>query len=270
MKISIIGCGWLGLPLLKELVASGHQLNGTSRSEATLANITAAGGRAFSLALPEKPPTALFDGVDVVILTLPPGGRQFGAEATKVYLSILRSLEKYLTGSNAPHLIYTSSTGVFGNTEGLVGDYTPTAASSHSNRAVVAAEQWFLARSGRGLCILRLAGLIGAGRHPGNFYGGQKRIIPDADAPVNLVHRDDVISAVKTLLKEGLPSGMFNVCAASHPPKGEFYTAAAESLGLSVDGTMAGGAENKVIISNELRLLGWIPVYDDLSIPDPD
>jgi nucleoside-diphosphate-sugar epimerase len=269
MKISIIGCGWLGLPLLKELVASGYQLNGTSRSEATLANITAAGGRAFSMALPEEPPTALFDGVDVVILTLPPGGRQFGAEATKVYLSILRSLEKYLTGSKAPHLIYTSSTGVYGEAKGLIDEASPTAPNTHSGHAVVAAEQWLMGRM-KGLTILRLAGLLGGSRHPGNFYGGRERKIPSADAPVNLVQRADVIAAVKTILKNDLPSGIFNVCASSHPPKGEFYTTAAESLGLTVDGTLAGGAENKVIISNELRLLGWIPVYDDLSIPDPD
>ncbi|MEM9528579.1 MAG: NAD(P)H-binding protein, partial [Bacteroidota bacterium] len=225
LRISVLGCGWLGLPLLTRLVQDGHQVAGSSRNLATLSAITAAGGEAFLLDLPQPPPTAFLDNTDLLIITLPPGGRQLGPDARKHYLAKLEALMPWLKQAVIPHVIFTSSTGVYGAATGEVTENHPLAPSTHSGQAVVAAEAW-LQQQISALTILRLAGLIGPGRHPGKFFGGNGRPIRDGDAPVNLVMREDVIEAFRILIKKKLPENIFNVCANQHPAKGTYYSAA--------------------------------------------
>jgi UDP-glucose 6-dehydrogenase len=43
MKISIVGCGWLGLPLGAKLVKNGHRVFGSTTSEEKIEEIKAAG-----------------------------------------------------------------------------------------------------------------------------------------------------------------------------------------------------------------------------------
>lgn len=264
LTISIVGCGWLGLPLLRALVAAGHRVRGTSRNPDTLAEIRAAGGEAFFLDLPGAIPAALLADADVLIITLPPGGRRSGPETTTNYLAALQGFAPWLRREPSLRVIFTSSTGVYGNSTGLTDETAPLRPDTHSARAMLAGED-FLASFQNPPTILRLAGLVGPGRHPGRFYGGRERAIPQADAPVNVVHLNDVLSAMQLVLR--LDSrGAYNVCAAAHPPKGEFYAAAAAGLGLEIAGTLPGGSGGKRISSEKLRALGWQPEWDDLNI----
>lgn len=266
LRISVLGCGWLGLPLLTHLVQDGHQVAGSSRNPATLAAITAAGGKAFYLDLPEPPPRAFLENADILIITLPPGGRRLGAAARADYLERLAALQPWLNRANTPHVIYTSSTGVYGAATGTVDEAHITTPHTHSGIAVAAVEDW-LRRQAAPLSILRLAGLLGPGRHPGNFFGGKDRPIPNGDAPVNLVFLEDVMAAFRIMIKQGLPQGIFNVCAESHPAKGAYYVTASADLGLSIKEVIPGGKEGKSIDSTRLRALGWQPAYDDLRYP---
>ena len=79
--------------------------------------------------------------------------------------------------------------------------------------------------------VLRPAGLVGPNRPPGRFYAGKKDI-PGGSAPVNLVHLDDVIGAIQNILEQNAWGGTYNLCATKHPTKAQFYTQAAQSLGL--------------------------------------
>lgn len=270
MHINVIGAGWLGLPLVRTLVERGHTVAATSRSPQTLAAITAAGAAAVPLTLPQALPASLDNAPQVLILTLPPGGRRLGAEATAHYLACLACLRPLLGGPRPPLVLYTSSTSVYGGPAGAlrVTEDSPLQPDTHSARAVVAAEEWLAEHAPR-LVVLRLAGLFGPDRHPGRFFGGRGRAIPAADAPVNLVHRDDVIAAIRTVLDqaEAWPSGasFFNVCAAAHPTRGAFYEQAAAALGLEVAGRLPGG-EGKTVVSDRLRARGWQPRWDDLAL----
>jgi len=264
-NISVLGCGWLGLPLLKSLVADGHTVRGSSRNPETLAEIATAGAEAFAIDLPQALPAGFTDACDVLIFTLPPGGRRFGAKATDKYLAGLASLSAWLNAPDCPAVIYTSSTGVYGTQKDVVTEQSSVRPATHSARAVRRAEEWFISAKCP-LTILRLAGLVATDRHPGRFFGGKERSVSLADTPVNLVHRNDVISAVKQCLNNDGAKYIYNVCAAAHPAKGEFYTAAAEAIGLKVAGTEPGGANGKVISSDKLRALGWAPVWDDLNL----
>lgn len=265
--ISILGCGWLGLPLLRVLVAAGHQVRGSSRTPGTLARIEAAGGTAFSIDLPGEITSDFLEDCQTLIITLPPRGRALGENARPNYLKSLSALRPWLNPvglSPSPRVIFCSSTSVYGSAEGIIDENAPLNPSTASAHAVVAAEQ-FLNECKAGNDILRLAGLVGPGRHPGRFYGGRGRLIPQGDAPINLVHLNDVIAAIQVILEQNAPS-IYNVCSSSHPTKGTFYTAASKALGQDVAGIEPGGESGKLIDSSKLRSQGWQPSWDDLAL----
>ena len=72
--ISIVGCGWLGLPLGRRLVERGHQVRGSTTSPEKLDALRDAGIEAHHVAFePELrgDPGALFDS-EVLFLNIPP------------------------------------------------------------------------------------------------------------------------------------------------------------------------------------------------------
>jgi nucleoside-diphosphate-sugar epimerase len=80
------------------------------------------------------------------------------------------------------------------------------------------------------ITIMRFAGLIGPGRHPARFLAGRKNV-PSPDAAVNLIHLDDCIGVIRSLL-ETRAEGIFNACTPDHPPRREYYTEACRRLGI--------------------------------------
>lgn len=261
-NIAILGSGWLGLPLIDHLATLGHNVRASYRREANRADIIEAGGDPYLLDLPDldSPLNAFLLDVDALIITLPPGGRTLGDRTTEVYLAALNALDGMLTKL---HLVYTSSTGVYGSeVTGIVNETTPPAPSTNSSKAVVAAEQW-LSQQTVQLTVLRLAGLFGPGRDPSGFFR-RRDVIPNGDAPVNLVHRHDVLRAVELVLDKQL-YGTFNVCALTHPTKRAFYTSHLRQAGLPQKDFTEGGADGKVIDSTKIRQAGWAPRHDELS-----
>lgn len=62
----------------------------------------------------------------------------------------------------------------------------------------------------------RLAGLVGPSRHPGRWLAG-KTGLPGGNAPVNLVHQDDVIGILLRVLENNMLGDVFDVCANERP-----------------------------------------------------
>ncbi len=61
MRVSICGCGWLGLPLAKQLVRDGYEVYGSNRDKNRAAQLTEAGIRGIALSLPIEIPEASSD-----------------------------------------------------------------------------------------------------------------------------------------------------------------------------------------------------------------
>ena len=79
--------------------------------------------------------------------------------------------------------------------------------------------------------MVRLGGLIGPDRSPGRFLAG-RRDLPQGNAPVNLVHLTDVVGVLAAIIQHQAWGHTFNVCAAQHPLRRDFYPAAAKFLQL--------------------------------------
>lgn len=265
-KVAILGAGWLGFALAEQLQLLGTPVHVSSRSALTVQMLGNLGfDGAFQVELPDVLPPTFFEDVSYLVLTLPPGGRRLGAEATERYVGAIQALFPIFVERPELKIVFCSSTGVYGNANGVVDELAPLAPDTHSSQAVAAAERSLELFADR-LTILRFAGLVGPRRHPGNFYGGKSRPISQSAAPVNLVHQADAVKALQLALSGNLPAGVYNVCAAAHPRKGKFYQAAAEAINLSTSGGDGSGMEGKTVSSAKLRGYGWRPVHDELKV----
>src|SRR5947207_159065 len=142
MRVLIIGCGYVGVPLRAELVRLGHEVYGVRRSAKTDAELKTAGIRlcVADIARPEdlaKLPGPFDWVVDCVSSTK--GGVE---EYRQVYLDGTRNLVDWLARALPKRLVYTSSTSVYGQTDGaLVKENSPTEPTSETSQVLVAAEK---------------------------------------------------------------------------------------------------------------------------------
>jgi nucleoside-diphosphate-sugar epimerase len=113
--------------------------------------------------------------------------------------------------------------------------------------------------------IVRFAGLIGGSRHPGRFFRGGKRV-KNPDANVNLIHLDDCINILDSIVSNDIWGETFNACADSHPSKREFYTQAATMAAAPLPEFEDSADRSFKIIDNSKlkRVLGYEFLHPDL------
>lgn len=222
MKVLIAGCGYVGLALGAELVRRGHQVTGLRRTHPAKGGLEAVGIRPLlaDLTNPESLPD-LRGGYDWVVhcVSASGGGR---AEYERVYVDGTRHLLAWLASNPPRKLVYTSSTSVYGQTDGSLVDETSLASpKSSTGRILLRAEQLLLDAAHNGAfpaIILRVAGIYG----PARAYWleqlrlGTARIAGTGQRLMNMIHREDVVGAISAGLEHGLPGEIYN--AVDHEP----------------------------------------------------
>jgi len=265
-SVSLLGAGWLGLPLGRFLLERGFSVLGSTTRTERLEEIRRAGIRPYLLELGELKPDdkayADFFRSGIVVLTLPPGRKREDVEQ-RYPAQVATVLEAAVRGG-VRRLLFTSSTGVYGNTNDWVRESDPANPTRAGGRALLAAEGVIRSQSELPATILRLAGLVGGDRQPGGFLAGRKDL-PNGDAPVNLVHRDDCIRIIYEIIRQERWGEVYNVCADAHPKKRAFYPQQARALGLEPPTFQPGGPANYKIVSNEKvkRDLGYSFLYSN-------
>jgi hypothetical protein len=82
---------------------------------------------------------------------------------------------------------------------------------------------------------------------------------------VNLLHLTDAIGVLSTIIRNNIWGYTLNVCALSHPPRREFYPAAATFLGLTPPTFRPEYEPGKTIDSSLLRsVVTYTFQYDDV------
>ncbi len=232
-KVAIVGLGWLGMPLALSLMGRGWQVSG---SKTTLDGVEAARMCGIDSCLLNLTPMLECDSddldtlleVDALVITLP--ARRTG-EGDGFYLQAMQEIVDSALAHQIPRIIFTSSTSVYGDSEGQKKESSPLNPQTASGQVLRDLEQWLHGLPGTQVDILRLAGLVGPGRHPGRFFAGKHA--PNGSHGVNLVHLEDVISAITLLLQAPKGGHLFNLCAPGHPARADFYPQMASDLGLA-------------------------------------
>lgn len=229
-NIMIIGSGWLGLPLATHLSLQGFNVTATTTTKHKVSNVESQGNKHLSVVYYDTNHTSANNfkslQVDLMIITIPP------QRSHPDYFQRLTSLHRLALSMNTTHLLFISSTSVWGECKDKVNENTLMAPSTDSAKAMVKFEALILNTPHYQASALKLAGLIGASRHPGRFLAG-KQNIKMAKAAVNIVTQRDVIGIISALIKTNAWQQSFIACAPSHPTRDEFYIHAANKLSLT-------------------------------------
>ncbi len=134
-----------------------------------------------------------------------------------------------------------------------------------SGRALLSIERLLLDNKNFKTTVLRFGGLIGYDRKPGAFLSGRKGLT-GGGSPVNLIHRDDCIGVIETILKKGVWEETFNACADIHPNRKDYYTEQAGIGGFDPpEFEESEKSAYKIVNSGKLKSL---TAYD-FKYPDP-
>ncbi len=239
--ISILGCGWYGLPLAEALVNAGYTVNGSTTSQEKLPVLREKLIQPFLINTADNSNLdyAFFD-CDILWIAIPPRSRSGGGEQ---YIQALEQISEVVKQYGIKDVILVSSTGVYGDTDSHVNENIVPQPGSESGKVILQAESLLRNNTAFRTTVVRFGGLVGPGRHPGRFFAG-KRDIPNGKAPVNLIHLDDCVGISIALLEKEAFGYVINACSPAHPEKQQFYNEAA----------LAGGYEKPVFVD---ELLEW-------------
>ncbi|TYP93303.1 Nucleoside-diphosphate-sugar epimerase [Fodinibius salinus] len=260
MTISILGCGWLGLPLAENLRDSGHTVKGSTTSAEKLNLLRNKNITPFLLELTpqiECEECNDFWDSDLLVLNIPPGRGRDNIE--EYHLQQINTVAEQLSGSPIDRLIFISSTSVYPPQPGIVAesDTEKGNAKRPSGNALLKAETLLMEQESFDTTIIRFGGLYGYDRNPAHFLAGRKNV-SGGNAPINLIHRDDCIGIIDRIIDKDVRGEIFNGVSDGHPPKNMYYPAAAESLGLeppSFDENEDKDKNYKVVSNRKLKEL---------------
>lgn len=227
LRISLLGCGWLGYPLALDLISRGYELKGSTTSPEKLPLFKSVGIEPYLVqfdSLVETPDLSEFLNSDILIIAIPPGRRSVDGLAN--YRKMAQQLRKQLGTSPVSKVIFISSTSVYPESNTILNEFSEIAPETESG-LVLAETEALLSELSMQVILLRLSGLIGPNRMPGRFFAGQKNV-PNGLAPVNMIHLDDAVSLINCLIDSTTAKGVYLGCSPSHPTKEDFYTLAAK------------------------------------------
>ncbi|MBT3588746.1 MAG: hypothetical protein HN507_08865 [Flavobacteriaceae bacterium] len=207
-NISILGCGWLGLPLASTLTKNGYSIKGSTTSEIKVELLNNNGVQPYIIDLSNRESEfEEFLNSEVLIIAIPSKN-----------IADFKNLISHIENSKIKNILFISSTSVYRNSNSIV-----TEKHLVHKTPLAQIELLFKTNTNFKSTILRFGGLIGYDRKPGNFFKNGKAInYPDAF--INLIHRDDCIQIIKEIIAKNSWNKTLNACADTHPKKRDFYT----------------------------------------------
>jgi nucleoside-diphosphate-sugar epimerase len=267
MRVLIVGCGYVGLPLGVELIRLGHEVSGLRRSVSAENELKAAGIQPLFGDV-TKPETlaALPQNFDWVVNCVAAGGD--AADYRQVYLQGTRHLIEWLGPSLPKKFVYTSSTSVYGQTDGSqVKESSPTEPLAETAKVLLETEKLLLAAVAERkfpAVILRVAGIYGPGRGHWfkQFLKNEARMEGDGSRFLNMIHRDDLIGCIIAALKSGRAGEIYNAVDDEPVSQLHFFQWLAQALDQPLppsepeypDAARKRGVTNKRVSNRKLKM----------------
>lgn len=218
-EISILGCGWLGLPLAIKLKEAGFLVRGSVRTQKALEELNSNRIEGDIIALDKNgfvSDSSQFWECDLLIISLPPG-RKSGT--VDLFYDKMKHVVEKINSSKIKQVLFISSTSVYPAKGAEVTEKTKATGSTPSGKVLCKVEK-LLQKQKFDLLIARLAGLIGPDRLPGKF---KFKNPVKSHHPVNLAHQTDVVEALFSVIQKPFKKEIYNICAPLHPTKKAFY-----------------------------------------------
>lgn len=257
--IGIIGCGWLGRPLAKQLLDDGYAVHGSTTRTDKLALLKTDGIDPFLIKLSESDINGDISGFlercHTLIINIPPGLR----EGHNDYKPKMIRLCQHVENSQVKHILFIGSTSVYDDTYpfATIAESSETSQTEKA-KLLLSVEELFQNSTHFKTTILRFSGLFGEDRHPANYLSGRSNI-KNPKAPVNLIHRKDCIEIIHKILKLQLWNENMNAATTTHPTREAYYTRVCENKQIPLpEFDHKKTSKGKIINSDKLvRLLNY-------------
>jgi nucleoside-diphosphate-sugar epimerase len=280
MRVLIVGCGYVGLPLGVELIRLGHEVYGLRRNTSAENELKMAGLRPLFADVTKPAELKTLPGeFDWVINCVAAGGD--ANNYRQVYLEGTRHLIEWLTSNPPKKFVYTSSTSVYVQNDGsAVKESSPTEPISETSKILVETEKVLLEAVSLKkfpAIILRVAGIYGPGRGHWfkQFLKNEARIEGDGARILNMIHRVDLVGCLIAALKSGRAGEIYNAVDDEPVSQKNFFEWLAGTLGKypppsapeNLEENRKRGVTNKRVSNRKLKMeLGYQFKYPNFRI----
>jgi nucleoside-diphosphate-sugar epimerase len=227
-RLLIVGCGDVGMRLLP-LLRQRFRVFALTSQPARCAELRSAGAIPIVADLDRPQTLHRLAGLARWVVHLAPPPRQ-GALDVRT-----RNLTAILP--EGAHVVYISTSGVYGDRKGAVIDETaPRAPRNARARRRVDAEQvlraWAVAARGS-VAILRAPGIYARERLPlERLEQGTPALAPQDDVYTNHIHADDLARLALLALFRARPGRAYNASDDTHMKMGDYFDLVADAFGL--------------------------------------
>jgi len=282
ITITIFGCGYVGSAIARQAIDRGLNVSALTRNPETASALRKMGvSQVIEAELDSRDWHSLLSArQDFVVNCVGSAGGGLGGYR-KSYVGGQESIISWARGGQIGAYLYTSSIAVYPQSGNIgIDENVSTAGVSGRGSILLESERllvegikpdmrWF---------ILRLAGIYGPGRH--SLLDRLREPIPkitgSADRHLNLIHRDDVCSAIWAALEAPpiIRNEIFNVCDDSPQTRKQVVLWLADTIGRpppefksgnSADddlGEMGPRNLDRQISNRKIKsILSWCPAY---------
>lgn len=230
--VLIVGCGYLGRRLARELMAEGRTVTGVVRSAGSAAALSEAGIAALradldaeDVPLPPLPAAA----AELYYFAPPPADGEDDPRLRRVLAALPDALPR--------RIVYVSTSGVYGDCAGAWVDEArplrPTTPRARRRAAAEAAVRAWSAATAVPVVILRVPGIYGPGKLPLERLRKRLPLLREADSPfTNRIHVDDLVSVCRAAMARGRPGAAYNVSDGQPSNMTDYFNRIADRVGL--------------------------------------
>jgi len=273
IQISILGCGWLGLPLAKHLIGDGYLVKGSTTSVEKISILKESGIQPFLVTLSGVEGALSENGIEgntkdflensqILIIDIPPKLR---GENKENFVAKIKSLLPFIEKSSVEKVLFISSTSVYGEDNTMVTETAIPNPDTESGKQLLEAEQLLQKNTHFKTTVLRFGGLIGEDRHPIKHIAGRENL-ENPDGPINLIHQTDCIGIIDRIITLDSWNETFNAVAPFHPTRLTFYTEKATKLNLPLPKfTHEKPSSGKIISSEKVEKILQYQFKNNLS-----
>jgi nucleoside-diphosphate-sugar epimerase len=248
-RVSVLGCGWLGKSLSISLLDEGYSVKGSTTTEEKLELLEMNNITPYIVNISEFEEFDSFLNSDILIISI-----------TSKDADGFQNLISQIESSDVQKVIFISSTSVYGRLNKVM-----TEEDVVLETPLTEIEDLFRQNNFFETTIIRFAGLFGDERHPSNWFKNGRKI-PQPKGFVNMIHKEDCIEIIHTIIDQNCWGQTFNACSNHHPTRREFYTLAKLNNNFEVPEFEDNEVyEWKIISSKKLQdVLDYTFIHDDL------
>ena len=232
----MVGCGYVGCRVACRWRDAGHHVTVTTRSSKRASRFRDEGFEPWLADVTQPETLTGLGNYDTALFAVGFDRSQSEHKISDVYVDGLRNV---LTAvHNVDRLLYISSTGVYGQSDGeWIDEESECSPTREGGRACLEAERQLSAhRLGRLAIILRLAGIYGPDRIPQRdaLVRGKVRSLA-LDTYLNLIHVEDAVDCILAAESQSSLPNLFNVSDGTPLLRRDYYGELLQLSGLAAD-----------------------------------